>query len=321
MARADQIKALISSHLKNDGERFTTVALQLAAAEAKSGHTKLAYEIRDLIDAREKPNLKVISVTHDLADLVLQGKHSGSYSSLVVRDELREKIDRIAREFHSSEKLAKHGLLNRRKILLSGPPGTGKTMTSEVLSKKTGLPLFSVQIDRLVTKYLGETTAKLRQIFAMIRDRPAVYLFDEFDAIGTHRGMENEVGEMRRVLNALLQFIENDDSSSLIVAATNNLQLLDLALFRRFDDVLHYSKPNEGEIISLIENRLVNFRGKHDLSAIAQAALGLSHAEVTQACDDALKDAVLNDRNLVQQKLLLQMIKDRKNAYGIESGE
>lgn len=316
MAKADQIKALISSHLKRDDERFLTIALQLAASEAKSGHTNLAHEIRELIDSRESQSVKVVSISNDLADLVQEGQISDDIASLVVSDKLREKISRIVREYHQAEKLAKHGLGNRRKILLSGPPGTGKTMTASVLASQLGLPLYTVQLDRLITKYLGETGAKLRQIFAMIRKRNGVYLFDEFDAIGAQRGMENEVGEMRRVLNALLQFIEADESRSLIVAATNNLHSLDNALFRRFDDVLHYTQPTAEEIVSLMKNRLGSFRAKFDLSKIANQASGLSHAEITQACDDAIKDAILSDRKTVTQKRLLEMIKDRKTAYG-----
>lgn len=319
MARADQIKALITSHLKKDEERFITIALQLAAAEAKRGHNNLAHDIRKIIDSRSTESVKVVSISSDLADLVQQSRPSNDITSLVVSNALKEKIARIVREYRQSEKLAKHGLVNRRKVLLSGPPGTGKTMTASVLADQTGLPFYTVQIDRLVTKYLGETGAKLRQIFAMIRKQKGVYLFDEFDAIGAQRGLDNEVGEMRRVLNALLQFIEADESNSLIVAATNSIHSLDTALFRRFDDVLHYGKPDSVEIQTLLKNRLVGFMGKFSLKKVADIAVGLSHAEITQACDDAIKDAILADRKSVTQKHLLSTILDRKTAYGIDT--
>lgn len=315
MAKAEQIKALIASHLERDDEHFVTVALQLAANEARRGHSVLAQDIRKLIDSRSKRNMKVVSVSGDLDDLVSNESTGEHLSSLVLSSDLTSKIDRIVQEFHQAEKLAKHGLDNRRKILLSGPPGTGKTMTAAVLADRTKLPFFAVQIDRLVTKYLGETSAKLRQIFSMIRERPGVYLFDEFDAIGTQRGSDNDVGEMRRVLNALLQFIEGDESSSLIVAATNSLSSLDIALFRRFDDVLHYGKPEAPQIEALVSNRLNVFLGDYSLNPVVRAAKGLSHAEITQACDDAIKDAVLSDQDKVKQKTIVAMLADRKAAY------
>jgi len=318
MAKADQIKALIKSHLKNDEERFITIALQLAAHEAQQGHKSLARDIRHLIDDKKTHHVKVISISSELDDLVLLGAAGNTSSSLVVRNDLKEKINRIVKEYHQSEKLAKHGLHNRRKVLLSGPPGTGKTMTAAVLAEKTGLPFFTVQIDRLITKYMGETTAKLRQIFSLIRDRSGVYLFDEFDAIGTQRGLDNDVGEMRRVLNALLQFIETDESNSLIVAATNNLDSLDSALFRRFDDIIHYERPDHEEIKALIANRIGTFKGRYSESNIVDYAYGLSHAEITQACDDAIKDAILADKATVTKKKLIEMLADKKTSYDLE---
>ena len=316
MAKADQIKALIKSHFKNDGERFVTVALQLAAYEARQGHTSLARDIRRLIDDRKSEIVKVVSISHELDDLVQPIKLDTASNTFVVRQDITDKINRIVKEYHQYKKLAKYGLENRRKILLSGPPGTGKTMTAAVIAEKTKLPCFAIQTDRLITKYMGETAAKLRQIFSLIRERRGVYLFDEFDAIGTQRGLDNDVGEMRRVLNSLLQFIETDESNSLIIAATNNLSSLDSALFRRFDDILHYKLPSEEEAEKLIKNRLGTFIGNYSLSSILKKSKDLSHAEITQACSDAIKDAILADRKIVAQKKLLDMLEDRKKSNG-----
>ena len=317
MATAEQLKSLIRSHFADEGERFATIALQLAAHEAKQGHGALAHEIRSLVDKAKSTNVPIVRFNRELADLVISAEPRERLADLIVSDDIQNRIKRILREYRQQEKLKKHGLGNRRKVLLAGPPGTGKTMTAAVLAGELHLPLHTILMDKLVTKFMGETGAKLRQIFDVIRDRRGVYLFDEFDAIGGERGRDNDVGEMRRVLNAFLQFIEQDRSSSLIVAATNNPRILDQALFRRFDDVLYYRLPTAEETHLLIENRLGAFRGKKlSLNAAGNEAENLSHAEITQACDDAIKESILNDRKTVTATLLKTMLQERRSAYG-----
>ncbi len=316
MATAEQIKSLIRSHFSDQPEQFFTIALQVAAHEAKQGHQSLAHEIRTLVDKAKARPARVIPFTPDLDHLVLASEPKERLGVLVQSDELRGRIERILREYRQKAKLEKHGLTHRRKILLAGPPGTGKTLTAAVLAGELGLPLFTILMDKIVTKFMGETSAKLRQIFDVIQERRGVYLFDEFDAIGGERSRENDVGEMRRVLNSFLQFIERDTSDSLIVAATNNPRILDQALFRRFDDMLHYHLPEKAEIERLIENRLGSFRQKKmRLETSAKMAESLSHAEIAQACDDAIKETILADRKIVTATLLKQMLQERRSAY------
>ncbi len=315
MATGDQLKSLIKSGLEDDKDRFITAALQVAAHEARQGHGALAKELRSLIDKVKISRVKVIPFTPDLKDLVLSTEPGDRLSDLVVSDALKNRIEKILNEYHHKEKLFKHGLHNRRKILLVGPPGTGKTMTASVIAKELGMPFYTVQMDKLVNKFMGETSAKLRQIFDVIKDRKGIFLFDEFDAIGAERNADNDVGEMRRVLNSFLQFIENDKSESFIIAATNNLSILDQALFRRFDDILHYDLPDEKEIKSLIENCLGSYKGTLSIKKVTVESKDLSHAEITQACRDAIKEVILKDKSKVNMSLLKSMIDDRKNAY------
>lgn len=170
-------------------------------------------------------------------------------------------------------------------------------------------------MEKLVTKFMGETSMRLRQVFDLIRERPAVYLFDEFDAIGGERSRDNDVGEMRRVLNSFLQFLEHDDSDSIIIAITNNSKLLDQALFRRFDDVITYSLPNNEEKIQLFKNRLGKFGSKLNYKKILPTINGLSHAEISLACMDAIKETILNDKVAMTDELVIRSIEDRNSAY------
>ncbi len=316
MATAEQIKMLIQSHFDRNDDRFQTVVLQLAAYEAQQGHTSLAREIRTILDKTKRTTGKVVPINKEFNELIQNLVVENKLSELVVTDELKSRVERILKEYRQQDKLKKHGMNNRRKILLVGPPGTGKTMTAAVLAGELHLPLCTIMMDKMVTKFMGETSVKLRQIFDTISENQAVYLFDEFDAIGTERSLDNDVGEMRRVLNSFLQFIELDNSRSLIVAATNNHKLLDQALFRRFDDVLHYQLPGETEIRRLIENRLGEFRGQQlAWNSILEKANSLSHAEISKACDDSIKEAILNDQNKVDGILLSTMIDERIAAY------
>ena len=162
---------------------------------------------------------------------------------------------------------------------------------------------------------MGETSAKLRQIFDLIRDQQGVYLFDEFDAIGGERTLENDVGEMRRVLNALLQFIEQDVSESLIIGATNNPALLDRALFRRFDDILHYGLPDEASRRRLIENVLGCFKGRLGWKSVMNQSSGLSQAEIDHACRDSIKEAILGDKVKVETKALVRTLRERSQTH------
>jgi len=296
------------------------LTLQNVKLEAKKGNSALAHDLRNLVDMeRKKAGPRVLNFPKDLRGLVLTEEPRTSKQVLVMNSDLQSRIEQIIHEYRQQEKLKSHGLSHRRKILLIGPPGTGKTMTAKVLAHELRIPLHTVQVDRLVTKFMGETSAKLRQIFDVIRERRGVYLFDEFDAIGAERGRDNDVGEMRRVLNSFLQFIEQDKSDSLIVAATNNPRILDQALFRRFDDVLYYHLPTRDEIRQLMENRLGKFRGeKLSLKTAVKEAETLSHAEITQACDDAIKEAILADRKTVTATLLKKMLNERRLAYGKE---
>lgn len=315
MATAQHIKALIKSHFEDERERFTTIALQVAAHEAKLGHINLADDIRKIVD-KSKNELRTLKpFDQDLQELVLEIQPHERLVDLIVPEALRERLKRILTEYRKKEQLKKYGLENRRKILLTGPPGTGKTMTASIIAGELHLPLYVILMDKMVTKFMGETSAKLRMVFDTIKERSGVYLFDEFDAIGGERAKDNDVGEMRRVLNSFLQFIERDESESIIVAATNNLQLLDQALFRRFDDVVHYDLPTENETKLLLENRLAGFKGNFKLDGITAAVKNLSHAEIAQACLDAVKEIILSNRKKVDKKLLENMINDRVFAY------
>jgi SpoVK/Ycf46/Vps4 family AAA+-type ATPase len=236
---------------------------------------------------------------------------------MILDEATHARLGRIINEQRNFEKIRAHGLSPRRKLLLVGPPGTGKTMTASALAGELGIPLYIVRLDSLITKYMGETASKLRQIFDAIRDTRGIYFFDEFDAIGSQRGLANDVGEIRRVLNSFLQMIEQDQSNSLIIAATNHPEILDYALFRRFDDVVEYGLPNQEQTKAVLKNRLANFsKSIRSWDKLCKVAEGLSHAELARAADDAIKDTIIHDRTEMAVKDVERHLEERKTFHG-----
>ena len=322
MASADQLKALLKSHLEGDNQRFYSVAMQVAAHEAKLGHGELAEELRGLIDeakirAGTAQPTPISRPRGELAGLLSVSYPKSRLSDMVLNEGLAQQIQRVIREQRHAARILAHGLSPRRKLLLVGPPGTGKTMTASVLGGELGIPLFQVRLDGLLTKFMGETAAKLRQIFDATEQTRGVYFFDEFDAIGSQRGLANDVGEIRRVLNSFLQMIEQDQSHSLIVAATNHAEILDHALFRRFDDVLHYELPGEAQITALLRTRLLRYAAKGvSWKRLIESAIGLSYAELSRAADEVLKSALMQHREQVGEAEIRDTLNERRDLVG-----
>lgn len=299
MATADQILSLIRNHLNNDDTQFRKVALQISAVEARSGHAIVARTIQELLNQKKTSlgTVRLVSKNKGIDDLLLQVDTYDDMTSLVLCQELREKLDRVIKEYLKKETLSKYGLANRRKLLLYGASGTGKTMTASALAKEFNLPFFVVRTEKVVTKFMGETGQKLGRIFDFINEVPAVYLFDEFDAIGSQRGMDNEVGEQRRILNTFLQLLERDDSDSFIIAATNSIESIDKAMFRRFDDVIEYKLPDREQRLALLREYLYTAKDL-DFSSAEPLFDGMSHAEIKMVCSDIFKESLLNDRKI-----------------------
>jgi SpoVK/Ycf46/Vps4 family AAA+-type ATPase len=330
MATAEQVKALLRSYSEANGDHFVSVALQIAADAARTGKSKIAQELRDLVDdikrkqaANTVPGpVPIARPTGELAGLLAVTYPRTRLSEMVLNESACAELQRIAREYRQQEKLREHGLSSRRKLLLIGPPGCGKTMTASALGGELRLPLFSVQLHGLITKFMGETAAKLYMIFDAMRQTRGIYFFDEFDAIGADRGTKNDVGEIRRVLNSFLQFLEQDDSDSIILAATNYVEMLDDALFRRFDEVIRYERPHARQVDQLIQNRLQTYLIRRPgWKSIRDAASGLSHADIARACDDAAKDYILRGRKHIRTAELVKILKRRRLSHATAGRE
>lgn len=319
MSNAKQILAMLRSRAEGDDEQFYSIALQIAAAEARQGRRTTAEELRAAVEAARSGSGSSVPIQFakprgDLEGVIELREPRYVLKDVVLDSRLRERIDDLVQQQVRRDWLREHGKVPSRRVLFLGPPGSGKTMSAEALAGQLRLPLFVIRLEALITRYMGETAAKLRLIFDETAKHRGVYLFDEFDAVGGKRSATNDVAEMRRVLNSFLQYMEEENATdSVVVGATNHPELLDKALLRRFDLVLTFDMPSDEEIKRIVTIGLRPFKtGRLAWTKIIPAAEGLSQAEISKAAEEAVKAAILEEKNSVTTDQLLRRLRDRR---------
>ncbi|MCZ2155432.1 MAG: ATP-binding protein [Bryobacterales bacterium] len=320
MSNAKQILAMLRSRAEGDDERFYSIALQIAASEARQGHRTTAEELRAAVDEARGKVSRGASVAipfskprGDLESLIDLKPAKLRLADVVLDSALYKRLQDIVRQQQKREWLREHGKTPNRRVLFVGPPGSGKTMTAEALAGELKLPLFVIRLESLITRFMGETASKLRLVFDETLRHRGVYLFDEFDAIGGRRNATNDVAEMRRVLNSFLQLMEQPNATdSILIGATNHPELLDRALLRRFDAILEFSAPSDEQIQSLLKSSIKPLRAsKLNWSVVVPKARGLSQSEIVRAAEDAVKTAILDERNTLTTGDIVERLDER----------
>jgi SpoVK/Ycf46/Vps4 family AAA+-type ATPase len=246
------------------------------------------------------------------------------FADLLLPNHVRELFGEVHLEHRREDFLVNHGVAPRRTFLFVGPPGTGKTVTAEAVADEFGRPLATVNLSTVVSSLLGDTARNLAAIFAIAAQERYVVLFDEFDAIGKERAEGSDHGELRRVVTAFLQQLDAFVGQSILIAATNHPALLDLAVWRRFDEVVSFEAPQVHDIRALLRLKLRSIRreGGLDVDRVASACRGLTHAEVSAVVTEAFRRHLLFDPEspLRTQELLEAAASSQRRTAAAHAG-
>jgi len=308
------IKQLILSFNNDDKEAFLSAAREYIEREKRMKHTQVAKDLEKALFDRngkgtsfsERRFKNVIPIPRDSEKgfpLLEVQQNEDCYENLIVSDNVKKQLDQIIREFKDSDILATYNLSYKKKILLCGKPGTGKTYTTKIVSSLLNIPLVYIRFDSIISSYLGETASNLRKVFDYIEQGTWIVLFDEFDIIGKNRDDIHEHGEIKRVVNNFLQMMDNYNGTSILFAATNHQYLLDPAIWRRFDDVLFYVLPDLETRQRLFERYLKPLKREQNISlkSIIERSEGLSHADIQMIAIEAMKLSIINARNTLTE--------------------
>jgi len=322
---ADLIKRFFRAIQADSEKDLHQLCQKIIEEEKGKGHTALAQQLETILNQpksktvqpavfsrREKElgQLPTSSYNDPLVSTIL---HDALRHHMVLDAKIEAHFHRIEQEYVARERLALYGLQPRKKILLYGPPGCGKTLGAERLAWNTGLPLIKVRFDAMISSFFGESAANLRRIFESVADAPYLLLLDECDFIAKSRNTTNDVGELSRIVNTLLQLLEDYEAPGLLVATTNLDKTLDRAIFRRFDTVFEIPLPGLPQIKKLLEMSLSTIlTDKHmRWNDLAKKLLGTSAANVVQTAQHAAKKAILESREIIRQEELEASIAEK----------
>jgi SpoVK/Ycf46/Vps4 family AAA+-type ATPase len=311
MANGKLLRQLVRAGVEGDQEAFRRASEAVIAEERGKQHHLLANDLEKVLYGRPSgaTTLSVLNLAKSVpsdrergVDLIDIRQPTRELADLVVAPNVRSGVEHVLLEHNRESSLTTYGLEPARKLLFFGPPGCGKTLTAEVLATELELPLAIVRLDSVISSYLGETAANLKKVFDFLSARPVVALFDEFDALAKDRDDGSEHGELRRVVNAVLQMVDEYRGKSLIVAATNHENLLDSAIWRRFDETIKFELPDAAQIKGLLLNKLRGVRRNFEPAEVSVISKfkGMAHADIERILRRAIKEMVLQGREFLE---------------------
>ena len=319
MARAELMKKLLASYGRD--EEFRAVAEQIITEEEAKNNKVLARSLRRSLEAgppkatRPKALASLLPFPEAAGDFIELVEPSHNKQDIILSAENTRIFQGMLVEFRRGEEIRRRGLSVRSKMLFCGPPGCAKTLCAEIFAAELGLPMYVVKLDRLISSYLGETAANVRKIFEFARKQPSVLFFDEFDAIARARDEDGEHNELRRVVNSLLIFIDRIQPKGYIVAATNLDHSLDAAIWRRFDEVIWFDRPDQRMIARFLKMKFKNVAIAFDPEVHLAELAGHSYADLDRICMQAIKSAIIDRRKEVAEPDFTSAVADERRRH------
>lgn len=317
MANGKVLRQLIKAGASGDGSAFRRASEAVIQDERQKQHHLLANDLEQILYGESLASSK--GAVRSLLPTPPTDKERGlplldirqaqrSLEDIILPEDSVEAVEELLEEHRRADVLRSYGMKPSGKVLFYGPPGCGKTLAAEVIAFELDLPLAIVRLDALVSSFLGETAVNLRKVFDFIADNQMVVLFDEFDAIGKERADSSEHGELRRVVNAVLQMMDAYQGKSLILAATNHEQILDAAIWRRFDETIDFPLPSNKILQQLLVLKLRGVRRHFELDSKQLVTIfkNKSGADVERIVRRAVKRMILRSQEFLTLKDLKQ---------------
>jgi len=318
MARSDILLSIVKSAIGNDSLSLRKAIEALIADERSKSHHILGDRLNELLSIQgNQSNKSTPFIQNGARELVFEVIPVKRFSDLVLKQNVLDICMEVVEEHHRVDLLGSYGLEPRHRILFVGPPGNGKTTLAEAIASELMYPLIVVRYENIIGSYLGETASRLQKVFEIARARKCVIFLDEFETLGKERGDTRETGEIKRVVSSLLLQIDRLPSHTVVITASNHPELLDRAVWRRFQVKVQLPPPTKEQCIRFIENYEVRtgFSFKTAHTELADKLAGISFSEIEEFCVDVLRRCILNHTQDNPKEVIKSRIKNLESRY------